>query len=44
MQGIQASYDEYTARVKSGKVQSYRGTDWCMVGGAVKTDVEKGIM
>ena len=36
MQGIQASYDEYTALVKN--------RNWCMVGEAVKTDVVKGVM
>ena len=40
---VQASYGEYTAVVKCGKVQSYRGTG-VYVGGAVKTDVVEGIM
>ena len=31
VQGVPASYDEYTALVKSGKVQSYRGTGVSLV-------------
>ena len=46
VQGVSASYDEYTALVKCGKLKVTRERiqeHWRIVGAAVKTDVEKSI-